>query len=197
MIKAIIFDLGGVVVNIDKVLASWIKIFKVKDKKKFWQEINHEMAPLCRAEISEMQFWKNVAERFGTDYKKIPKNLLTKDFRESIRLNSKLLELISKLRKKYKIAVISNIIQQHSEINKDLGLYENFHQLVLSYEVKMTKDSKEIFALATRRLKVKPQECIFIDDIEKFVNVAKSYGMNVILFKDNRQLKKDLEKLLK
>ena len=147
--------------------------------------------------ISETQFWKNVAERFGTDYKKIHTNLLTKDFRESIRLNSKLLELISKLRKKYKIAVISNIIQQHSEINKDLGLYENFHQLVLSYEVKMTKDSKEIFALATRRLKVKPQECIFIDDIEKFVNVAKSYGMNVILFKDNRQLKKDLEKLLK
>src|SRR3989338_2893605 len=140
MIKAIIFDLGGVVVNIDKVLASWIKIFKVKDKKKFWQEINHEMIPLCRAKISETQFWKNVAERFGTDYKKIPKNLLTKDFRESIRLNSKLLELISKLRKKYKIAVISNIIQQHSEINKDLGLYENFHQLVLSYEVKMTKD---------------------------------------------------------
>ena len=121
MIKAIIFDLGGVIVNIDIILDKWSKIFKAKDRKKFWNELNEEMIPLCRAEITETQFWKNVAKRLEFDHKKIPKDLLTRNFRESIRFNNELLNLIKKLRKKYKIGVISNIIEHHSKMN-NLGL---------------------------------------------------------------------------
>ena len=196
MIKAIIFDLGGVIINIDKLLKNWNKIFKIKDKEKFWREINYEMIPLCKGEINETQFWKNVANRFKVDYNKIPKNFLDKDFKKSITFNKELLRLVSILKRKYKIGVISNIIGSHSKINRSLGLYDHFHHLVLSFEVKMTKDSAEIFKLAAQRMNVKPKECIFIDDIGKFVSVAESAGMSAILFKDNKQLKSELERLL-
>lgn len=196
MIKAIIFDLGGVIVDTNLIQDRLVSLFNVKDKAKFWQQINHEMIPLCRGDINERQFWKNVAHRYNVDKKKVPKNLLSKNFRESIRLNKELLQLISNLKNKYKVAVISNIIEHHSKINESMGLYEYFHHLVLSYKVRLTKDSAEIFTLAAKKLKVKPEECIFIDDVIKFVNVAKSVGMKSILFKNNRQLKLDLKRLL-
>ncbi len=196
MIKAVIFDLGGVVVDTSLIRENWIKIFKPKNSEKFWQDMNHEMVPLCKGDINEAQFWKNAARKFKVDVKSIPPNLLKKDFKKLIRLNGELLGLISQLRKNYKVAAISNIINSHSKINKSLGLYSHFHFTVLSHEVKMTKDSKEIFLHAIKELKVNPGECIFIDDIKKFVNVARSTGMKAILFRSNHQLKSELEKLL-
>ncbi len=196
MIKAIIFDLGGVLVNTSLIADRFNLIFNPKDKKEFWQELNHEMAPLCKCEITEAQFWKNVARKYGVDAKKIPKNLLRKDFEKSVRTNQELLDLVLNLKRKYKVAVISNIIEYHSKINKKQGLYEHFDHLTLSYEVRMAKDSKEIFTHTLKKLNVKPEECIFIDDVKKFVEVAKSVGMKGILFKDNSQLKSNLKKLL-
>lgn len=67
--------------------------------------------------------------------------------------------------------------------------------VVLSHEVGFTKDQKEIFVLVTELLGVTPEECIFIDDIQHFVDVAESVGMQAILFKSAEQLRPDLQKL--
>ena len=121
MIKAIIFDLGGVIVDTTLLVDRIASVFDVYDKKKFWQDMNHEMIPLCRGDINEKQFWKNMSQNYKMDHKKIPANLLRKDFRKLIRLNKELLQLIDKLKEKYKVAVISNIIEYHSKINKSMG----------------------------------------------------------------------------
>ena len=197
MIKAIIFDLGGVIVDTKLVVDRIARVFDIHDKKKFWQDMNHEMIPLCKGDINERQFWTKIASKYNMEQKSVPKNFFRKDFEKLIRLNRELLQLIDKLKDKYKVAVISNIIEYHSKINKSMGLYEPFDHVVLSYKVKLTKDSKEIFMLTTKRLKVNPEECIFIDDVKKFVRMAKSIGMKTILFKNNKQLKSDLKKLLK
>ncbi|MBI2658842.1 HAD-IA family hydrolase [Candidatus Woesearchaeota archaeon] len=196
MIKAIIFDLGGVIVDLKFVLRRIFRIFNVRNKSKFWQEMNHEMIPLCRGDINEKQFWKNVAKKYNMDHKKIPHDLLSKDFHKLIRLNKELLKLINKLKKRYKVAVISNIIENHSKVNERIGLYKPFDHVVLSYKVKMTKDSSQIFKLAVKKLRVKPKECIFIDDVKKFVKIARLLGMKSILFKNNKLLNTDLNKIL-
>ena len=67
-----------------------------------------------------------------------------------------------------------------------------FDVLLFSCEVKMTKDSHAIFLLALDKLKLKPEECIFVDDTKKFVEVARSLGINAIQFKNAEQLKSDL-----
>jgi len=61
MIKAILFDSGGVVINHKLLVKKLIKIFKPENKEKFWNHVNIAVIPLCKNKISEELFWKNFA----------------------------------------------------------------------------------------------------------------------------------------
>lgn len=126
----------------------------------------------------------------------ILRDLWIKDYRELISINKKVQRIVESLKESYKIGMISNIISEHASINKKLGVFDMYDVVILSNEVKLTKDKKEIFLLTAEKLKVLPQECIFVDDIEKFVNVANSVGMKAILYKSPSQLQKELTSLL-
>lgn len=101
------------------------------------------------------------------------------------------------LKPKYKLALLSNSLQSHTRINKKRGLFKNFDLAMLSHEVELTKDTKDVFLLTAKKLNAKPKDCIFIDDVEEFVKVAESAGLKGILFKNPEQLESDLEKILK
>ena len=175
MIKTIIFDSGGVIVDSSALLNLFVAVFQPKNVDKFWKEI---------------------AKSVGmSDNKKIPKDLWTKHYERLAKIDKDVLVIVSKLKKNYKTALISNTIEPHAKINKRLGLFDNFDVVVLSYEVQMTKDEQSIFLFTVKKLGVKPEECVFIDDIQKFVDTAKSFGMKGILFKNAEQLKKELADL--
>lgn len=75
MIRAIVFDAGGVVIEQGKQLDEFVKIFKPKSKQKFWKKINHFLGPLCKGEISESEYWRRLAESENVDPKIIASNL--------------------------------------------------------------------------------------------------------------------------
>ena len=196
MIKAVIFDLGGVILNMKPFLAKRLEAaFKPKNKKEFWRFINLGAIPLCRGETTELEFWKKVCKKYGKSHPdEFLKSLWTKDFEKLTFYDREMVSLIKNLRKKYKTGLISNIIKSHSRIIKKNGILKKFDAAILSIDVKMTKDQKDIFFLAAEKLKVKPIECIFIDDIIEYVNSAESAGMNGIHFKSPKLLKKELRK---
>ena len=196
MIKAILFDSGGVIIDQRLFFERMNKIFQPKDRKKFWHEINIEAIPLCKNLISERVFWGKIAKLNKKSPKKIPKNLWRQDYENLTKVKQDVLDIIKKLKMKYKLGLVSNSISYHEKINKKRGIYNFFDVVILSHKIGLTKDSKEIFLLAAKKLKVRPFQCIFIDDVREFVNVAKSIGMKAILFKNNKQLKKDLNKIL-
>ena len=66
-------------------------------------------------------------------------------------------------------------------------------EVVFSFEVGYRKPEKEIFMIALEKLKLKPEECIFIDDREKFLQTPRELGFKVILFKNYTQFVKDLK----
>ena len=57
--------------------------------------------------------------------------------------------------------------------------------------------SKKIYLEVLKKLKVKGDECVFIDNEERNIKTAKSLGMKTILFKSMRQLRKELRELLR
>jgi HAD superfamily hydrolase (TIGR01509 family) len=63
-----------------------------------------------------------------------------------------------------------------------MGIYEEFDEVILSHEVGLTKDDPKIFQVALSRLQLEPQEAIFIDDFAAYVEVARSVGMQAILY---------------
>jgi len=68
---------------------------------------------------------------------------------------------------------------------------------VVSGEEGIIKPEPEIFLIAAERLKVKPEECLFIDDIERNVEGAKAVGMIGIQYVSNAQIISFLEKVTK
>ncbi len=99
------------------------------------------------------------------------------------------------LKKNYKLAMISNTIEEHVKINRKLGRFKLFDVVILSNEAGFTKGEKYIFLLAIKELNIQPKECVFIDDIKKFLEIPKKLGMKTIHFKNNEQLIKDLRGL--
>lgn len=196
MIKAIIFDSGGVIVDQQLFFEKLNSVFRPKDNKKFWHEINIEAIPLCKNLISEKVFWEKIAKLNNKNPKKISKNLWRQGYESLTKINRNVLQLIKKLKKKYKLGLVSNSISYHQRINKKRSIYNLFDVVVLSHKIGLTKDNKEIFIIAAKKLNVRPTQCIFIDDVKDFVNVAKSIGMSGIVFKNSNQLKSDLGKLL-
>ena len=192
MLKAIIFDAGGVIIEQGSQLDEFAKIFKPKNKQEFWEKINHYVGPLCKGEISEKEYWRKIAESENVDPKNIPENLWVKNYEETTNVNENVVGLIKSLRTKYKTILISNTIKPHVEINKKRKVFEDFDDVLNSNEVHLSKDTTAIFKLALKRNNLIAEECIFIDDIQKFVDIAISIGIQGILFKNINQLKKEL-----
>jgi putative hydrolase of the HAD superfamily/hydrolase len=70
-----------------------------------------------------------------------------------------------------------------------------FDDIVISGEVGLRKPEPEIFLLAARRLDLKPEECVFIDDLALNVEGANALGMTGILHTSYDETRRALESL--
>ncbi len=107
------------------------------------------------------------------------------------------ISLLRKLGKTHTIALLSNTDRLHyGRWSKLLGAdLKLFKELVLSFRVHAAKPNKEIFLAAVKALKVKPEQCIYIDDIKDYAKAASRLGMKGIHFTSAMQLQRDLNKL--
>lgn len=193
MIKVVIFDMGGVIIDINPFISEITRIFNPANKKMFWEKINAETISVCKGELPLKDFWKRLADTMD---KNIPENVLDDlwiaenpwDF-----INQDVYTIVAELQHTYKLAIISNTVKEHTQINRKAGLFDLFDVVILSHEVKLTKHSKEIFLVTTKALGVSPEECIFIDDVFLFVEMAESVGMKGIHFKNAQQMYSALE----
>ena len=85
------------------------------------------------------------------------------------------IDLIRRLRMAYKTAVLSNADGSLVRTLRDShGVYDLFDDVVCSADVGMAKPDPRIYALAVRRIGLRPEECVFIDDLAQNVEAARS-----------------------
>jgi len=116
---------------------------------------------------------------------------------QSEELNLPLLDYYRDLKQKqYLLAILSNA--NNNSINRRLApdQLEIFDQIVVSAEVGMIKPDTEIFNLTKRRLGVESHECIFIDDLQSYVDAAIQNGMKAFLYEDNESLKRKIQEII-
>lgn len=188
MIKAIIFDCFGVLAG--------------KGYKRIYQEAGGNLAKDSKfieetldasntGNISNVELNRLVAERLGKtpeDWHQIVVN--------AEQPNEELLAYIKELKKHYKAAVLSNAYTgtlQRKFSKEQLSLFD---ALIVSAEVGMVKPESQIYYHAADLLDAKPDECVFIDDLEPYVEAARALGMQAILYQDFEQMKRELDKLL-
>lgn len=196
MKKALIFDVGGVLLDMRPLLDKFAEIFQPENKPDFWQYLNLQAVPLCRGDMSEMDFWRKVSEKFG---KRLPDDelaaLWTGDFEELTVVNEKMMDLVRALKGRYKLGIISNSIAAHGRSHAERGIFDPFDVVTLSHEVGMTKEGEGIFLKTADELGARPEECVFTDDVEQFVDTAESLGMKGLLFRGSERFRRDLNGL--
>lgn len=199
MIKAIIFDIGGVILtrwNTDNLHDYAIGLFHI-DKDKYMRAFNAEIDTLQAGEITDVEFWKRVCKILGIEppTDEVLDGIFSGVYKRTVKTDASMVELIKGLRGNYKLGIISNTIDDHVEVFKNFGFLEHFDDVILSNEVDLYKPQAEIYNLALERLGVGAEESVFIDDLQPNIDGAEAVGINAILFNGIEDLKSKLQKL--
>lgn len=197
-IKSIIFDLGNVLIFFDHMIAAKkiAKDFNIPSKKIFevLSAKTSKFTDSLEKGKDKGEYMKFLKKELGIE------NVNRKKFGDLWNImfwpNKELIKIAKKMKKNYKVGILSNIGEMHEKyLSKTYNLSEIASTRIFSYRVGTRKPERKIFQIALKRLKVKPSESIFIDDLPENVEGARKAGMNAILFKNNDQLLRDLNKL--
>lgn len=98
--------------------------------------------------------------------------------------------LLEALRRRYRLVLLSNTNALHFEMLRGsyAHLLRHFDELVLSYEVKAMKPREEIFRAAVAAAQCRPEECFYTDDIAAYVEGARKLGIDAVLFESREQI---------
>ena len=188
MIKAIIFDNFGVLTT-----ETWLAFLDTLPDDVDVGEVREVHRAYTAGFISREESDRQIQELTGksfTEAEDLEPGEITK--------NHALLEYIEGLHHKgYKIGLLSNVatnwIRDSFLTPEEQKLFDT---MVFSFEVGMVKPDPRIFQLTCERLGVTPQETILVDDIDRYCAAAKAEGFHTVLYKDFKQMRDGLEKLL-
>lgn len=172
MIKAVIFDIGGVVV--------------VPKYGEFYKQFVYKLGDII------MLF-------YGKDEKERLKNYV-KAYKATHKLNESVLDIVKSI-KAYRIATIalSNAPAENLAAFYGLGLGEYLNPIIVSGQLGVEKPVMKAFEKASEIIESKlglnlhPDECIFVDNYEENVQTAVTFGWKGIIFRNATQLRKELK----
>jgi FMN phosphatase YigB (HAD superfamily) len=101
--------------------------------------------------------------------------------------------LLEGLRRRFRLLLLSNTNAIHFQmLEQTYPLLRHFHDKVLSYRVRAMKPSPVIYREAIARAGCLPEECFYTDDIADYVIAAKREGMDAVQFESCVQIEREL-----
>lgn len=185
-IRNIIFDFGGVILDIDPVQTlNQLKSLGVKDLDIFQSpEFQHEVMGKFERGVLTPEVFRDKVRSF------IGNNLCDQDIDDA--WNALLLDIpkeriavLEEVKKHYPIFLLSNSNEIHYDMYlRDLQLrfgYREFDQLFtkayFSFDLHLSKPDPEIFEFVMYQHKLDPEETLFIDDTAEHIESAKKLGI--------------------
>ncbi len=199
-IKAIIFDIGNVLVliKIQDILKQLLKYSAITKKRDILIENHDQLTAFVdygTGKINSHEFYKKTCEHLklsGIGYDKF-----RKIWNSSFEPNKKVEKIVKELAKDYHLVVASDTNRMHFDyLKENYKILECFDQNFLSFREKVFKKDKKFFRKMIETLKIKPSQCVFIDDRDLHIKNAKFYRLNTVQYKNPTQLKRELSSLL-
>jgi FMN phosphatase YigB (HAD superfamily) len=104
-------------------------------------------------------------------------------------------ELLRGIAARYRLVLLSNTNAIHFEmVRAHYPLLRHFHALVLSHEVGAMKPSPVIYQKAVEAAGCLPEECFFTDDIADYVEGARRFGIDAVQFQSAAQIEEELRR---
>ncbi|MDA3837081.1 MAG: HAD family phosphatase [Nanoarchaeota archaeon] len=202
-IKAVIFDIGGVLqlggrqrINPRTIHTSGVHQ-RIADKLKisldqYLDSIDTAYAKSIEGQLSEQTLLGILSLNLNYPKEKL-KKLYIDSYRKIYTKNKWLFNVASQLKKQgYDIGILSDqwhISKEALITEKDFKIFEN---KIISCDVGMRKPDIRIYKMILEKMGVKPHEALFIDNQEWNIIPAHKLGMKTILFTDNRKIKEQL-----
>ena len=180
-IKAILFDMDGVVIDSEKLYSSSEKRLLAKYGVKFdsndWNYIKG---------CTESQFYDLIYKKFDIP---VPRNQLIKEgrsylmdvFSEKLNYMSGFKRLYSKINQQYKLALVTStgpVLVNH--IDSLLNIKSRFNVVITSDDTKLHKPHRAPYRKAMNLLGVKEEECMVVEDSLQGIKSGKSAGAIVV-----------------
>lgn len=132
---------------------------------------------LERGKIGQAEFVENLAPLLGVNPDHLLERMLADLHAEPIVTNK-----VQKLRSTgVRVCVLSNSWGTTPfDPYAAYDLETNYDAVVISHEFGLRKPEPEIFELAANKLDLKLSECVFVDDVAHYLDVARDLGMGVV-----------------
>lgn len=181
-IKAVIFDLDGVIVSTDDCHYRAWKQMAEEEGIYFDRKINDRLRGVSRAasleivlERSEKTYSEKekqeLAERKNNYYKELIKELTPNDILSGAK------ELLEELKTRGIKVAIGSSSKNAPMILKQIGLGNYFDAVSDGNNIVNSKPNPEVFVKAAQMLGLAPEDCMVVEDADAGIEAAKAGGM--------------------
>lgn len=190
-IQNIIFDLGGVIYNVDATLT--FKAFQelgITDPGALYKQAHESklFLDLEKGLVSPKDFREKIRLYInGKHSDELIQNAWNKML---IGIPQKRIELLNKLKNKFNLYLLSNTNEIHYDCFTALypGIFNvEFSTIFLktwySHHIHMRKPDAEIYEFVIKDAQLTPENTLFIDDLEANINTAKMLGIRTLHLK--------------
>ncbi len=187
-IRGILFDFGGVISNMRWDVAQELErqhglergtLSRTLYDSDDWREV--------QVGRGDPEGWRRTAHERLEEAAGGPLPPLHQQWRDSWTIIQENVDLIRALRPPYRIGILSNTdVSLEERIRDGLGILDLFDNVISSAVVGLAKPDHRIYRLAAERLRLAPEECVFIDDAERNVEAAREVGMAGVHFRVHR-----------
>jgi putative hydrolase of the HAD superfamily len=196
LIKAVIFDLGRVLVdvNVRRLQQFFIEQTGSDDVQQAMRHVmaNPVMAQFNTGQIEPRAFYQSLCIDYRLNLSFEEFTLRWCDIFEPVKGMEGVVETLSK---QVTLGLLSNTDPLHwGHVRSHYPIMRYFLRPTLSFEIGVMKPHPEIYAAAAKHVAVMPSECYFVDDLAENVRGARAVGMRALQFEGVDRLCEELKK---
>ena len=196
-LSTIIFDLGGVMLNLDTKLSvkAFAELSGLEEKEIYARFLEEDWSfAFEKGEIDASTFRNELRRSLQVDL--IDEQIDRAWNAMLLDLPSSRLQMVARLKDNYQLFVLSNTNAIHVEVFNEIvaattnggSIMDYFDKVYYSCELGMRKPDTEIFTYVIDTNNLKPQETLFIDDMENNIIAAQSVGLRTVHLSDQDYL---------
>lgn len=191
--KNIIFDLGNVLILFDP--SAYVNEFIPKEKQKEFLEVVFQTSEWKELDLGTLSY-DDAKAVFKKKLKTCDKEIDAL-FQDNLYNMLKPIEmnvaLLDKLKDKYNLYILSNFHKDAFEaVSSGHDFFNKFDGGIVSAYHNCIKPDEKIYNLLISKYNLKPDETLFIDDMEENILKAKELGINTMHLTDYTKLEEHL-----
>jgi epoxide hydrolase-like predicted phosphatase len=191
-VRAVVFDVGGVLERVDD--DAWPKAWMRRWEERAGARAGYIAEQLAKhepkngvltGEISEEDIRRMYADALGLDDGQAAEMMAEMWDGYCGELDRELRTFCADLRPRYRTAILSNSADgARREEQRRYGFEQLVDVIVYSHEVGLAKPDPAIYRLTERRLGVRPEEIVFVDNHRPHVDAARDRGWRGVVHED-------------